>query len=447
MKQILIILFCGLSTQLMAETLDIYIDGETIKVDLLNKTEKESLLGNYNGQVRDDLFKEWTRQTFELNDSSIIIEFYDCQGARIKNEIQFQKLKNVRFVKNYIDFLKKNISFKYSITLEQAENLKQMANKLDLRSDRPDWYNYEILELDNGNILFEIDVKGQKAAFIYKDIKTLAADPEALPNDGSDEFIEQHYKGMDEWTVSLVSGNPMLDFEPNEHLVYPKDIEELIQNHNLKFVENEIYVSEFKSNLYQSTNGYYVLIDEVKQKNGAGNRMPILTVRIYENVEQLNKAKENYQKYLQIGFNSEYFYQNISDNFGVEFPKKVDSLINNLPQLLNFNPKDLTFDEKGIAIVDEAIRWNHNNYDNFNSWFPSVLAFYGKCYNEKKEPVKWTTKFDKKSGLQVPYLVDTKEEPIFEPGEFYKVLYEWPNSIMWAGDWDGFKKGLKNKNR
>lgn len=57
-----------------------------------------------------------------------------------------------------------------------------------------------------------------------------------------------------------------------------------------------------------------------------------------------------------------------------------------------------------------------------------------------KQPVKWIRKLDKESGLKVPYLVDTKEELIFEPREFYKALYEWPTSIMWAGDWDGFKK-------
>lgn len=447
MKQILIILFCSLSTQLMAETLDIFIDGETIKVELLNKTKKDSMLENHNGQVREDLFKEWTRQIFLLNDSSIIIDFYDFQGARIKNEEEFHKLKNVRFVKNYIDFLKKNVSYKYSITLEEIPKIKEKGKKLDFSSKRPEWYNYELFELKNGNILFTIMIKGVESATIYNDFKTLAADPEAIPNEGSEEFIEQYYKGMDEWTERLVSGNPMLDFEPNEHLVYPKDIKKLIKNHELKFVENDIYVSMFKGNLYQSTNSYYVLVDEVNQKNGARNRLSILTVRIYENVEQLNQAKENYQEYLRIGFSTEYFFQNISDKFEDKFAKKADSLISILPDILNFNPNDLTFDEKGISVVDEAIRWNHNNYAYFDSWFPSVLAFYGKCYNEQKEPVKWITKRDEESNLNIPYLVDNKNNPIFEPSEFYKVLVEWPSSIKWAGDWNGFKKRLKNRIR
>jgi hypothetical protein len=200
-----------------------------------------------------------------------------------------------------------------------------------------------------------------------------------LRSDNND-ILSQYYKGMEEWTEKLVNGDPLFDYEVDGHLVYPNDIPALLKNHNLSLVESKVYVNDFYGNLYQSTKGYYILIDEINQKNGAGNKMQILTVRIYDNLQAVRDAQAKYEDFKNEGVKSEHFYQKISDRYGKNFPAYTNKLIESLPLLLNFDKEQLTFDSTGMAIVDEAIRWNHSNYQLFDEWYPSVLAYYGQCY-------------------------------------------------------------------
>ena len=92
----------------------------------------------------------------------------------------------------------------------------------------------------------------------------------------------------------IASGNRLSDYDVSDHLFYPKYLKDLIKNHKLTLVEQKVYVSDFFGNLCsKSENDYYILVDEVNQKNGAGNKMPILSLRIYETLQQVKDAQTN----------------------------------------------------------------------------------------------------------------------------------------------------------
>jgi hypothetical protein len=145
----------------------------------------------------------------------------------------------------------------------------------------------------------------------------------------------------------LASGDRLSDYDFNDHLFYPKYLKDLIKYHRLTLVEQKIYVSDFFGNLYKSENGYYILVDEVNQKNGAGNKMQILSLRIYETLQQVRDAQTKYEAFKSKGVTSEHFYQKISDKYGEKFPEFVPQLIDTLPSILNFDKEQLSFDEFG----------------------------------------------------------------------------------------------------
>src|SRR5258708_12141149 len=117
----------------------------------------------------------------------------------------------------------------------------------------------------------------------------------------------------------------------------------VIQNHKLSLIENKIYVDQFYGNLYWSKSGYYVLINEINQQNGAGKKMSILTARVYETLEDVRKAQIRYENSKQKKFHSEHFFQKISEKNGKDFPDFIPPPIKNLPLFLNFTKKTLSF--------------------------------------------------------------------------------------------------------
>jgi hypothetical protein len=96
-----------------------------------------------------------------------------------------------------------------------------------------------------------------------------------------------------------------------------------------------------------------------------------------------------------------------------------------------------------MAIVDEAIRWNHTNEILFNKWFPSILAYYGKCYMLNKKEGKWIVKKEQEGNVFIPHLVLSNNDDAFDVYEFYKDLYEWPHLIKEAGNWDGLQSDIR----
>ena len=149
----------------------------------------------------------------------------------------------------------------------------------------------------------------------YPDLKTLSSDNSTI--------AEQVYGSEDdEYLMKKLASGEAAIYEIDGYLmIYPKYLKDLIKNHKLKLTGQKIYVSYFYGNLYKSENGYYMLIDEIDQKNGAGNKMPILNLHIYESLQQVRDAQRRYEEYRNKDVTSEHFYQKISDKYGQRFPE------------------------------------------------------------------------------------------------------------------------------
>jgi hypothetical protein len=173
--------------------------------------------------------------------------------------------------------------------------------------------------------------------------------------------------------------------------------------------------------------------------------MRILTVRIYEKIQDVRNAQTKYKKFKNEGVKSEQFYQKISDMYGKDFPLYTQRLIDTLPDILNFDKEQLSFDSVGMSIVDEAIYWHYSNYKFFDTWYPSVLAYFGQCYMTDKKDGKWIVKKEKEYDVWTPHLVLSNNEYAFDVYDFYKDLSEWPHSIKEAGDWDGQRKKMRKQ--
>jgi hypothetical protein len=438
MRQLLLIIFTLTALNSFSQRLDITtIDKTNILTTLLDSAAKSQLLTQFNGRQDNILRKKWTARTFLLSDRKVIVEFYDMNAVLIENVEQLKKLEEVRFVKNTIDFLKKNISYKIELTFEKGKQIIEADNPTRLsqyKSDMPEWFDFEVYKLNTGQILFLDKSENFKSAAIFPDIKTLASEKSSVLETvyGSDD--DEHLMKV------LASGDRLSDYDVNDHLFYPKYLKDLIKNHKLTLVEQKVYVSDFFGNLYKAENGYYILVDEVNQKNGAGNKMQILSLRIYETLQQVKDAQAKYKEFKNKGVTSEHFYQKISDKYGEKFPTSVKQLIDELPSILNFDKEQLSFDSLGIDLVDEALKWHGTNYKLFDTWFPSILAYYGQCYITDKQDGKWSMYFDKESKVWIPKVKLTDGTSAWDWIDFYKDLYEGPIPLRWVGDWDGSRK-------
>lgn len=442
MRQLLLIIFTLTALTSFSQKLDITtIDKTKITATLLDSASKSQLLTQFNGKQDNTRRKKWTSRTFLLSDGKVLVEFYDKQAVLIDNIDQLAKIEEVRFVKNTIDFLKKNISYKIELTFENGKQIIEADKPKRLtqyKSDMPEWYDFEVYELNTGQILFLDKSENFKGAAIFPDIKTLASEKTSVLETAYGSDDDEHLMKV------LASGDRLSDYDVNDHMLYPKYLKDLIKNHKLTLVEQKIYVSEFFGNLHKSENGYYILVDEVNQKNGAGNKMQILSLRIYVTLQQVKDAQAKYEAFKDKGVTSEHFYQKISDKYGEKFPEFVPQLIDTLPLILNFDKEQLSFDSLGIDLVDEALKWNGTNYKLFDTWFPSTLAYYGQCYITDKQDGKWSMYFDKESKVWIPEVKLTDGTSAWDWIDFYKDLAEGPIPLRWTGDWDGTRKRIRS---
>lgn len=107
------------------------------------------------------------------------------------------------------------------------------------KSDLPQWYDFEVYQLNTGQILFLDKSENFQAAAIFPDIKTLASEKTSVQEEeyGSDD--DEHLMKI------LASGDRLSDYDINDHLFYPSYLKDLIKNHRLSLVEQKIYVSDF----------------------------------------------------------------------------------------------------------------------------------------------------------------------------------------------------------
>jgi hypothetical protein len=438
MRQSILILFTLATFNSYSQKLDITtLDKSKIQAILLDRTSKFKLLTQFNGRQANNFRKKLTARTFLLSNGKVLIEFYDKQAILIDNLNDFKKLDRITFVKNTVNFLKRNISYKIELDFEAGEDIvrnekpKRLTN---LKSDMPDYYDFDVYELSTGQILFLDKSQNLKNAAIYPDLKTLSSD---------NSTIEEQVYGSedDEYLMKkLASGDTLPDYEMDGYLIYPKYLNDLIKNHKLTLAGQKVFVSNFYGNLYKSENGYYILIDEINQKNGTGDKMSILSLRIYDSLQQVKDAQLKYEEFRNKGVTSEHFYQKISDKYGQRFPEYVSQLIDSLPPLLNIDKEQLSFNSAGIDLIDEALKWNNTNYDLLDRLFASVIAYYGQCYIDCKKDGKWTMYLDKESNVWIPELKLKDGNAAWDRIGFAKDFYKGPIPLSWAGDWDGTRK-------
>jgi hypothetical protein len=444
MRQLLIIILTLITVDTFSQEFEVITsDKSQVKVKIIDDSKKQQLLTEFEGVQDNDLRKRLTARTFRLSDNRLIVEFYDKQAIIVDNLADFKRLEKVTFVKNIVWNLKKNISYKIDLPFDTGTEIVKTEKPKQLtqfKSDLPQYWNFEVYQLPTNQILFIYQSESEKLATLYRDLKTLASENSSIS--------EQHYSYDDEYLMQqLAKGDSLSDYEPNEHLVYPKYVKQIIKNHKLKLIEQKVFVNDFYGNLYSSENGYHVLIDEENQKNGAGDKMPILTLRIYSTLDEVRDAQKRYEQF-KLDFKpgqSEHFYQQLSNKYGDQFPQHVASLIDSLPIVLNFDKEQLTMDEGGIEISDEALKWNGTNFSLFESWFPSALAYYGQFFITNKNEGKWTVKFDSENKVWIPEVLLNDNTSAFDSNDFYKSMYEGPIPMKWAGDFDQSRKKWKSE--
>jgi len=196
------------------------LDKSGIQGTLLDCTSKSKLITQFNGRQDNNFRKKWTARTFLLSDGKVLIEFFDKQAILINNLNDFKKLDGVRFVKNTIFMLKKNLSYKIELAFEVGDSIVQNDKPkrlTNLKSDLPEFFDFEVYELSTGQILFLDKSKNLKSATIYPDLKTLSSD---------NNTIEEQVYGSedDEYLMKrLASGDRLPDYEMDGYLmIYPK---------------------------------------------------------------------------------------------------------------------------------------------------------------------------------------------------------------------------------
>jgi hypothetical protein len=293
MRQLIIIVLTLITVDTFSQELEVITsDKRHVTVKIIDDKTKQNLLTDYNGVQDNELRKKLTARSFRLSDNRLIIEFYDRQAIIVSNLADLRRLEEVTFVKNMVWNLRKNISYKIDLTLDKGTEIIKTEKPKQLtqfKSDVPQYWDFQVYQLPTNQILFMYKSESEKHSTIYKDLKTLASENSTIN--------EQYYAYDDEYLMQrLAQGDSLSDYEPNEHLVYPKYVKGIIKSHKLKLIEQGVVVlNGFYGNLYSSEKGYYVLIDEQNQKTGAGNEMPILTVRIYSTRDEVRAAQKKYE--------------------------------------------------------------------------------------------------------------------------------------------------------
>lgn len=418
-------------------------EGQIFEVALLSDSERHQLIGEKDGQVDKGMRYPRTARTYKLRDGRIVIEFFDGQGA-LTTQADLARLRDVRFFKTHIDFLKRNITYRIDLSYEKGKQLALTGKRLEqFKSATPGSNDFALYELPAGQVLYINHSPRDTTAIILENLKGAAS--------LNENVLMETYGDLETASAKFIAGDPMWDYNPQQFWVYPADEQKVIKNHQLKLLERKIYVNVFHSNLYQSERGYYVLLTEFNQKDMRGVQgLGIGEGRVYQSLGDVKADQQEYERKKASSGKSEHFYRKISDQYGREFPSKVSMMIDSMCAALNIDRKILTYDSAGMALVDAAIHWNHDRYWLFNRWYPGVLAFYGECYMRVKGDGRWVVQQEKSSDdheedVLIPHLVLADGDDAFDSNDFYKSMLEWPIALQEAGDWDGTWRAYKRR--
>lgn len=420
----------------------INLRGDTVVVETVSNEQRQQLINLLAGTQMPSLRKQYTARTYSLSDGRVLVEFFDRQGIILQSAADLERLRGVKFFKTYVDFLKRNITYKIELSLEDGKALAQHSGVrlTQFVPEMPEIFPYEVYRLPTGQLLKLILQSVRRKAIIYADLKGMCSEDA--------EILGQVYGGLEEATTRFINGDAQLDYNPPEFLIWPSDESKAIASHDLQLLEKHVYVSDFYGNLYRSPEGYYVLLDDFSQKDAGGhNPIGIGTARIYRTLEEVRTAKAHYQRRKKEPIRDEHFYQHISERYGQRFPMLVPSLIDTMAKTLNIDRADLTLDSAGLNVLDEAIYWNHDSSSLFNAWYPGVLGFYGTCYIRARNEGVWAVEKEGELDVWVPHVVLQDGDAAFDSNQFYKTLSEWPVPLQDAGDWEGHMRRWKRNQK
>ena len=401
----------------------IYPNQFEVEIQVLNPKELKKILETKNGEIHKSLSIELTAKTYSINTNQIAIEFYDKSGILVNNQKDFENLKRVRFIKNKVGFLKPKISYYFRISGKEADDL---INQLDgkhlkkYKAEFEEYFGFKVFQLSNGQVIIR-----------YKDESTLYENLEALAFDNSEVLNILYPEGYDSGKDEFINGKLPIKFNINNYFVYPTEVKKIIKTHELTKIKEDIkFDYTFKSILYESANGYFILIDDFEQLNVGGTaKIGIGTAYIFDSMEDFeNEYKRILDWRREYEANPElrggvHIYKDLSDKYGEDFPNHTIEELNKLPSILNFDSTELKFDKECISILTESIKWNHGGDEFLDKIIHPILSYIGEYYKSEGKG-DWNMRLDREGKVWEPWFTNSEGKELFDIINLYKDFLE-----------------------
>jgi len=403
----------------------IYPNKYEIAVQLLNKAELRSMIESKNGEIAASFHKEFTARTYLLDSGKMLIEFYDRQGILVANQDDFNSLQEVRFIKNQVSFLPPRVSYYIQLKNPIANQLikefgGQYLEKYQAEFDFDEEWAFKVYQLSNGQVIIQY----KSNSFLYEDLDALIFN--------NTRMLEIAYpEGYDSGRTAFIAGKLSPKLNIDSYFVYPKEAKKIIKNHQLSIITKGIdYDENFKSILYQSQKGYFILMEDFNQLNLRKTKpISIGSAHIFTTKEEFDQTYQNIidrRKEYKANPDQQkgrHIYQALSDKYGKEFPKHTMSELGKLPSILNFDSTRLDFSPTCMAIIDAAIQWNYGGEEFFNELIYPVLAYVGE-YNKSKGNGNWSMRLSQDGKVWEPWFVNSEGKRVFDTLSLYTDFYE-----------------------
>ncbi|MFK7947629.1 MAG: hypothetical protein AB8G11_08570 [Saprospiraceae bacterium] len=399
-----------------------------VEVQLLSESKLKKIVQEKNGKVSERFHKHLTARTYELDSNQLVMEFYDGQGILIDDKEDFETLESVRFIKNQVGYLHPRVSYYFRLTKDDLESLLSKFEGEELKDYElvPEFkgaYGFKVFRLNNNQVIYWSNDDRRTDALLYEDIEAFA-----FENSFATELI--YPDTWDSGKEEFVDGKLPIRFNINTYSIYPDEAKSIIKNHQLTLIQTDIQYSDlFKSNLYKSEKGYFILMEDFNQLGYHGRKIGIGAAYIFKTLE---KFENNYQEILKQRKINEsnpnrwkgvHMYQSLSDKYGEEFPLYTIQEMNKLPSILNFDSAKLDFTAECKTIINESLKWNYGGEEFFQSVVHPLLSYIGE-YNKFSGFGDWSMTLDREGKTWEPRFRNSDGEEVFDIIYFYKDLYE-----------------------